>query len=102
VTKDRSVLFVRCPYCCRTNIIKGLWLATGLNNISADLHTINNYTRLLQQEQQEFNKKLNESRRSAEVLCARLPQAQDECNTIKEQVTDTRLAVDYWQVMISV
>jgi len=82
--------------------VKGLTLVTGLNEISAELHTVENYTRLLQAEQETLSANLTESRRRSLGLlqqCNLLPQAERrECESIKQEMTNTRLAIDYLQV----
>lgn len=82
--------------------MKGLTLVTGLNEISAELRTVENYTRLLQAEQETLNANLTESRRRSLGLlqhCDQLPQAErTECESISQEMTSTRLAIDYLQV----
>jgi len=76
-------------------------LVPGLNEISAELRTVENYTRLLQKAQEELSRSLTESQQRATDLlqCQQLPQtSRAECQSIRQEVTSTRLAIDYLQV----
>jgi len=81
-------------------------VVTGLDEISEDLRTVDNYTRLLQTKQQSLNQSLTESRGRAQQILncramARQPSVEYQCISIRQEVTNTRLALDYLQVMSS-
>ena len=74
---------------------------TGLDEISAQLRTVDNYTRLLQTELRTLNHTLTESRQRALSLlqCSQLPPTlRAECNSARREVADARLFLDYLQV----
>jgi len=75
---------------------------TGLDEISVELRTVDNYTRLLQTELKSLNQTLTESRQRALSLlqCHQLPLSLvAECHSVKQEVVDARLFLDYLQVM---
>ena len=77
-------------------------MLAGLDEISEELRTVDNYTRLLQTEQQSLNRSLTESQARAQQIlnceAMRPPTVQYQCIDIRQQVTNTRLALDYLQV----
>ena len=78
-----------------------LLLVTGLTEISEELRTIDNYTRLLQDEQRKLNASLTESRqRALDVLeCQQLTSvSHSECDSVRQQVTSTRVALSFLHV----
>jgi len=98
---DWRFLQVIYPSCHRANSFIRLMLVPGLNEISAELRTVENYTRLLQNAQEELSRSLTESQQRATDLlqCQQLPQtSRAECQSIRQEVTSTRLAIDYLQV----
>ena len=73
----------------------------GLNEISGELKTVNNYTQLLQTELQSLNDRLTESKQQTLGLiqCDQLPvHQQTECTETRREMTIARLSVDYTQV----
>ena len=91
-----------CCYYCYGYYDSPVWCGDqGLDEISVKLRTVDNYTRLLQSDLRTLNESLTESRQHALDLlqCSQQPSpAQTECNTIKDEVTRARLALDYLQV----
>jgi len=78
-------------------------MSTGLNEISDELRTVDNYTRILQSEQRDLVKSLSASReRALRVLeCAQLPPgAQDECHRIRLEIAGTRIVFNYSLVIV--
>ena len=74
---------------------------SGLDEISAELRTVDNYTRLLQTDQQALRDKLTESKQEALALlqCQQLPaNKRTECNSIRQEVMDAGTAMHYLQV----
>ena len=77
---------------------------TGLDEISAELRTVDNYTRLLQTELRELNGSLTNSSQQALGLlqCEQLPtgtSSQRDCMAVSREVVHARLALDYLQVI---
>ena len=79
-----------------------LWRdVSGLDEISAELRTVDNYTQLLQTDQQALRDKLTESKQEALALlqCQQLPaNKRTECNSIRQEVMDAGTAMHYLQV----
>jgi len=74
---------------------------TGLDEISDQLRTVDNYTRLLQTELRTLNHTLTESRQRALSLlqCSQLHlRFRAECDNARREVADARLFLDYLQV----
>jgi len=81
-----------CVYVCNV---------TGLDEISAQLRTVDNYTRLLQADQRALNESLTESRVNALGLlqCKQmLVPVQDECRSTRQEVAGVGVTLDYLQV----